>query len=132
VMRDETLGLLVEHLAETPTTVLISTHLVHETETLADHVAMLRSGELRAELPVNELRQRLRRYQAEVPADWRGLETLNGALVQERRTGREIEWTIWGEEREVVERLTSSGATVRNAAPLTLEEATLSLLSKDR
>ena len=32
VMRDETLGLLAEHLAETPTTVLISTHLVHEIE----------------------------------------------------------------------------------------------------
>ena len=130
VTRDETLGLLAEHLAETPTTVLISTHLVHETETLADHVGMLRGGELRAQLSVQELHRGLRRYRADVPEGWSGVGTLNGSVVRRRQTGREAEWTVWGEEREVVGHFTSSGATVREAAPLTLEEATLALLSR--
>ena len=130
VMRDETVGLLAEHLAETPTTVLISTHLVHEAETLADHVGVLNSGRLRVQLPVSELRRSLRRYRAEVPEGWGGISTLNGEVVRRRQTGREVQWTVWGEEREIVEHFTRSGATVREAAPLSLEEATLALLSR--
>lgn len=130
VMRDETVGLLAEHLAETPTTVLISTHLVHETETLADHVGVLRQGVLQAQVTVGELHRMLRRYRAEVPEGWGGVPTLNGAVVRRKQAAREVQWTVWGEEREVAEHFARSGATVRQVSPLSLEEATLALLSR--
>jgi hypothetical protein len=37
---------------------------------------------------------------------------------------------VWGDEHEVTRRLTESGATVRDAAPLTLEDAAIALLSR--
>jgi hypothetical protein len=39
-----------------------------------------------------------------------------------------VELTIWGTEADVVRTLTAAGATVREAAPLSLHEATLALL----
>lgn len=130
VMRDETLGLLAEHLAETPTTVLVSTHLVHELETLADHFGAIRDGRLHAQLPVEGLRRGLRRYHAEVPEGWGGVATLNGAVLRRAGAGREIQWTIWGDEAEVVGHLSDAGATVRAATPLTLADAAIALLSR--
>jgi ABC-2 type transport system ATP-binding protein len=130
VMRDETLGLLADHLAATPTTVLVSTHLVHEIETMADHFGALRGGRLHAQLPVEALHRGLRRYRAEVPEGWQGVATLNGAVVRRAGSGREIQWTVWGEESEIVGHLSRAGATVRAAAPLTLADAAIALLSR--
>ncbi len=96
---------------------------------MADHVGALRDGVLEAQLPAEELRRRLRRYRAQVPAEWAGVPDLNGAVLRSHRAGAEIEWTVWGEEAEVTERLRSAGATVRDAAKLSLDEATIVLLS---
>ena len=49
-------GLLAEHIATNPTTVIVSTHLVFELERLADHMAVLSDGRLVAQLPTDELR----------------------------------------------------------------------------
>ena len=130
VMRDETLGLLSEHLAETGATLLVSTHLVHEVDRLADHIGVMRDGRLVAQTPRDVLRRMLRRYRADVPDGWTGAPQLNGAVVKRTGIGREIQWSVWGEEQEVVEALRGSGATVRDAAPLTLEEAAIALLSR--
>jgi ABC-2 type transport system ATP-binding protein len=128
-MRDETLGALAEHLAETPTTVLLSTHHVEEVERLADHIGVLRAGELRMQTSLAELRARLRRYRAEVPDGWRGVDTLNGAVLRRAGSGREVQWTVWGDEADVARQLAAAGATVRDVAPLSLSEATLALLN---
>ncbi|CAA9296450.1 MAG: Efflux ABC transporter, ATP-binding protein [uncultured Gemmatimonadetes bacterium] len=130
VMRDETLGLLAEHIAETPTTVLISTHVVHEVDRLADHLGVMRDGRLVIQAQRDLMHRMLRRYRADVPEGWSGAPGLNGTVLRQGGIGREIQWSIWGEEREVVERLTRAGATVRAAAPLTLEDAALALLSR--
>jgi ABC-2 type transport system ATP-binding protein len=130
VMRDETLGLLAEHIAENPTMVLISTHLVHEVDGLADHVGVLRGGRLTAQTTRGELHRMLRRYRAEVPDGWQGAPGLNGAVVRRGGVGREIQWSVWGDEGEVVRHLSAAGATVRDAAPLTLEDAAVALLSQ--
>ncbi|MDQ3557254.1 MAG: ABC transporter ATP-binding protein [Gemmatimonadota bacterium] len=130
VMRDETLGILADHLAETGATVLVSTHLVHEVQRLADHVGVLREGELRAQMPTAELHRGLRRYRAEVPEGWAGIPSLNGQVIRRTSTPREVQWTVWGEETEVVQHFAAAGATVRDAAPLSLEDATLALLTR--
>lgn len=127
--REATLSVLAEHMAENPTTLLISTHLVHETERLADHMGVLRDGQLHTQVPTEALQRRLLRYHAEVPDGWKGVAFLDGAVVRRAEEGREILWTVWGEERAVREQLTAAGASVRDVRGLSLEEAAVSLLS---
>jgi ABC-2 type transport system ATP-binding protein len=74
----------------------------------------------------------LRLYRAQVPEGWAGAPGLNGEVLRKEGSGREVAWTVWGEEREVAGRLADSGAVVRESAPLSLEEATLSLLRAGR
>ncbi|HEX5871443.1 MAG TPA: hypothetical protein VFY65_13540, partial [Longimicrobium sp.] len=63
-----------------------------------------------------------------VPEGWAGVPGLNGQVLLREGEGREVALTVWGEEREVAERLSAAGATVHDAAPLSLEEATVALL----
>ena len=129
VMRDEALAILSDHVAETGGTLVISTHLVYEVEGLGDHLGVLRDGVLRAQLDRETLRRRLLRYTLEVPEGWDGVRELNESIVRRTGAGREVAWTIWGEEEEVMARLKGGGATVRELEPLTLEEAAVALLA---
>jgi ABC-2 type transport system ATP-binding protein len=126
--REDFCALLVEHMADSPATVLWSTHHVHDVERMADHVGVLRRGRLVLQAPVEVVRRGLRRYRAEVPDGWAGAPGLNGEVLVQMRSGRQIDWTVWGDERHVAGRLAESGATVREAASLSLEDATLALL----
>jgi ABC-2 type transport system ATP-binding protein len=126
--REEFAAILVEHMTHSPTTVLWSTHHVHEADRLVDHVGVLRGGRLLLQAPVDDVRRGLRRYRAEVPDGWAGAPGLNGEVLVRAGSGREITWTVWGEEREVAERLSASGAVVRDASRLSLEDAALALL----
>lgn len=128
VVRDELIGILAEHLTETPTTIVVATHLIYEMESLADHLGILRGGRLVAQLPRELLHRKLRRYRVEVPEGWSAPPALNGAIIQRAGSRREIHWTIWGEEAEVRGHFTRTGATVREASPLTLDDAVLALL----
>ncbi|HWK89805.1 MAG TPA: ABC transporter ATP-binding protein [Longimicrobium sp.] len=130
VMMDDTLGLLMDHVAESPTTVLISTHQVHDVDRLADHVGVMRDGKLMMQVPREVMHRSLRRYRAEVPDGWAGAAELNGSVLRRGSIGREIQWTIWGNEAEVSARLARAGAVVRDAAPLTLADAAVALLSR--
>lgn len=130
VMRDDTLGVLSDHLAETPTTVLLSTHHVEEVERLADYIGVLRNGELRAQMPIAELRRGLLRYRAEVPVGWQGVPSLNGAVLRRVDAPREIQWTVWGPEPEIASQFARAGATVRETAPVSLLDATVALLNR--
>lgn len=129
LMRDETLGVIADHLAESETTVVLSTHHVEEVERLADHIGVLRSGELRAQMSRADLDAGLRRYRVEVPEQWPGVASLNGTVLRRLTTQREVQWTVWGQEAEVVQKLTGAGGTVREVVPLTLLDATLALLN---
>ena len=129
VMRDDTLGVLMEHLAETPTTVLLCTHHVSEFEHVADHLGVLRNGELCAQMPLHELKQRLRRYRAEVPSGWRGGDMFGAAALRRTTSDHAVDFTVWGDEADVSHRLAASGAFLRDTAPLSLHDATLALLN---
>ena len=130
VMHDDTLGLIAEHLAETPTTMLISTHRIHEVDRIADHVGVIREGRLLLQAPREALHRELRRYRIVAPEGWTGATGLNGALVSAAGMGREQHWVVWGNENEVTAQLAGAGVAVNEVAPLTLEEATLALLRK--
>ena len=130
LMRDETLGVLADHLAESPATVLLSTHHVEEVERLADHIGVLRDGELRAQLSLETLQRGLRSYRADIPDGWSGVPTLNGTVLNRITTARELQWTVWGEESDVVRHFTAANATIRDVRPLSLLDATVAMLSR--
>jgi ABC-2 type transport system ATP-binding protein len=128
-MRDETLGVLADHLAETQATVVLSTHHVEEVEKLADHIGVLRSGTLRTQMSREDLDAGLRRYSVEVPDGWAGAASLDGSVLRRVIAPREVQWTVWGPETEVVQKLSGAGGTVREVVPLSLLDATLALLN---
>lgn len=130
IVRNRTLSLLAEHLADTPTTVLISTHQIHELESLADHVGVLRNGRLVAQMPRDELQHTVGRYHVEVPAGWQATRELQAAGAR-ANGGREAQWTLVGDQRELIDRLTLAGALVREVQPLALEDATLAFLAQE-
>lgn len=128
VVRRRALALLAEHLADAPATVVISTHQIYEVESLADHVGVLREGRLVAQMPRDQLRRTVRRYRVEVPEGWEAPPELRVASLRRSSAGREVQWTLVGEEREVAERLALAGARVREVTPLGLEDAALAFL----
>jgi ABC-2 type transport system ATP-binding protein len=67
VIRDATLSILSEHFADSPTTVLISTHRVYEVEPLVDHVGVLSGERLVGQLSRGDLCGSVLRYSADVP-----------------------------------------------------------------
>jgi ABC-2 type transport system ATP-binding protein len=131
VVRNRTLAQLAEHLADTPTTVVIATHHISEVESLADHVGVLDAGRLVAQMTRDELRRTVRRYRVEVPEGWQAPPDLRSASLRRSRGGREAQWTLVGEERDVTARLAATGATIRDVTPLALEEAALAFLSEE-
>jgi ABC-2 type transport system ATP-binding protein len=130
VIRDTTLRILSQHLADSPTTALISTHRVYEVERLVDHVGVLRKGKLLGQMPVDHLKGKLRRYWADVPDGWKASADVAGRVMRRAGGARDIEWTVWGDEAQVVNGLDRAGATVREVAQLTLDEAATVLLAK--
>jgi ABC-2 type transport system ATP-binding protein len=131
VVRRRALGLLAEHLADTPTTVLISTHHIHELDSLADHVGVLRDGRLVAQMPREALQRTVRSYELEVPDGWETPPELQATGLRRSRAGRDVRCTLVGEEREVTRRLAAAGARVRQVSTLALEDAALAFLPED-
>ncbi len=130
VARERFFAILAEHLAESPTTVLLSTHVVGEAELLADHVGVLRRGRLAAQVGCETLRARLRRYRAEVPAGWAPPPALAEAVLARRQAGGEIDWLVWGGEAEVRAALEGAGARLRAVSGLDLAESVRALLRR--
>jgi ABC-2 type transport system ATP-binding protein len=111
--------------------VVLSTHHVEEVERLADHIGVLRGGELRAQVSLEDLRRGLRRYQLEVPEGWSGVKSLDSAVVLRRViSARETQWTVWGPEAEITHQFASANATVRDVTQLSLLDATITLLTQ--
>lgn len=125
LVRDTVLRILVEHVADTATTVLIATHVVQEIERLVDHVGVIRKGRLIAQLPRDELHAKLRRYRFQAPAEWRAPEL---PMVHRNGGPGEHEWAVWGDEASVAARLRESGVSISDASPLGLNDAVLTLL----
>jgi ABC-2 type transport system ATP-binding protein len=131
VMRNRTLAELAGHLADTPTTVIIATHHAQEVESLADHVGVLSAGRLVAQMSRDELRRTVRRYRVEVPEGWQAPPELRTSSLRRSAGGREVQWSLVGDEHDVAARLSAAGASVRDVTPLALEEAALAIISEE-
>lgn len=129
VMRDDTMAVLIEHLASTPTTMLLCTHHVSEFEQVADHIGVLRDNELHAQMTMQDLATGLRRYRARIPEGWTGASLFPGGVLRRLTSARELDWTVWGEESEVIRALGRTGAQLHESLPLSLHDATLAMLN---
>lgn len=126
--KKQVLGLIADHLASTPTTVLVSTHLVYEVERLGDHLGLLRKGRLDAQVSRDDLERRMKRYVAVAPGESDLTRDLDLPVLDAKRAGQETTLTLWGEEERMVKTLERAGASVREVSRLSLEEAALTLM----
>lgn len=122
-------SILADHIATSPTTVMVSTHLVFELERLADHVAVLSDGKLAAQLSTDALRQQLKRYVVITNGDF---QPPADAMIALNGSERERAVTLWGDESALTTRLQSSGAQIRDVRPLTLQEAAIAFLGMEQ
>ncbi len=125
--RDRALGILAEHLASSPTTVLIATHRVDEMEGLGDHLGVLRHGRLVAQMARSTMDNRLLSVRGEVADGAEGVPPF--PVLAHVRRGREHAWTLWTDGEPIESRLEAGGIVVRSAEPLTLEAATRTFLA---
>jgi ABC-2 type transport system ATP-binding protein len=100
-------------------------------ESLADHVGVLREGRLVAQMPREELQRTVRSYELEVPDGWVAPPELQTTGLWRSSAGRDVRCTLVGDEREVTHRLAETGARVRQASTLALEDAALAFLPED-
>jgi ABC-2 type transport system ATP-binding protein len=130
--REEVLGLLASHLADTGATAILSTHLVGEVETLIDHVGVLRSGRLVAQAPTERLLDRLRRYHLDSPEGWQASLALEARVLRrDSGLGRSARLVAAGPEPEVAAAIAESGAQLREVSRLSLAESVPILLQSE-
>lgn len=131
VFRERVLHLLAEHAADSPTTMVISTHLVHEVERLADYVGIIKRGRLVGQMSRDRLRGALNRYRFSAPDSWHLPERAPVVVVEKSRAGRENEWILWGEPDAVRELFDGPETNLESVTPLTLADAVVALLSME-
>ena len=130
--REMLLNLLFDHLAETPATLIVSTHLIHFFERFADQLGVIQGGRLKHQGDWETLRSRLLRYHIKTSTEW---QPPDGLMAAHRPTAETIgetrAWAFWGSRQEVENRLRGSGATLQSVDAFSMEEAVLILLSDD-
>jgi ABC-2 type transport system ATP-binding protein len=128
LMRERVLGLLASHARRFQSTMVISTHLIHEADRMATHVAVIDRGRVIIQASRDELKQRLRRYR---------VRTLTGdtprlvePIVVTRLDGDDgTDLIVWGDEARVGPILRDAGVQVRETVPLTLEQSAVAFLT---
>ena len=129
LVRDQVMALIIDHLATSPATVLISTHLVHEVEGLGSHMGTVRNGRVIAQLERGELDRRLLSVRGEVPDDWH--QDSPFPILGHSQMGREHCWTLWADGEAIESRLEGANITVRSIESMTLDAASRTFLAME-
>lgn len=128
LMRERVLGLLATHVRRFPSTMMISTHLIHEADRMATHVAVIDRGRVVLQASRDDMRRLTRRYRVagtitEAP------ESLRAATVARLETEDGADFVVWGDEAQVASAFRSAGIEVRESSALTLEQASVAFLT---
>ena len=128
LMRDRVLGLLANHARRFASPMMISTHLIHEADRMATHVAVIDRGRVVVQAARDDLKRSLRRYRAErLPADTPAL--LAPLVVTRSDVDDGTDLVVWGDEARVNPMLADAGIRVREVGPLTLEQSAVAFLT---
>ncbi len=129
LIRSRVQELLAGHLADSPATVIVSTHQVHEMNTLADRVAVLHRGQLVEAMTTEELHATVRQI---LFVRSGGPPPLAGApirIVRQESRASEHRWTVVGDVSEAIAWLRTTGAEVVEERAMDFEEAAVVLLA---
>jgi ABC-2 type transport system ATP-binding protein len=110
-------------------TILFSSHLLSDVERVADHIAVLDNGVLRANCPLETFRESVRQFVLHFASEVPVLPPLPG-LLQSFRTPGEIALTFANFDEATMARLEALGAFRIEEVPLSLEDAFISYLSE--
>jgi ABC-2 type transport system ATP-binding protein len=127
LMRERVLGLLAAHVRRFASTMMISTHLIHEADRMATHVGVIDRGRVVVQAPRDELKRNARRYRVarmgETPA------LLQPVVVTRSETDEGTDLVLWGDEARSAMMLSDARIEVRETSPLTLEQAAVAFLA---
>lgn len=111
-------------------TILISSHLVSELESLIEHVVVLDRGRILNAMPAEELRTAVLALIGDPQAIHELLSTeANTRILEERPLGRLAELLITGHSRALADAARTRGIEIR---PLSFQDAFASLISKEK
>jgi ABC-2 type transport system ATP-binding protein len=127
VARRDFTELLMEYVADSHATVLVSSHIVHELERMADWIGVMDEGAMVAEMPLEAFRGHIKRLRV-VPSGEVDSAALPFSLLSRVRRGREELWSVRGWEPGMAPALGSHAVQVREVVDLDLEECYVELL----
>jgi ABC-2 type transport system ATP-binding protein len=110
-------------------TILFSSHLLSDVERVADHIAILHDGRLRANCPIDTFRDRVRQVVLHFAERSPAMPSLPG-LLQSFRTEHELSLTFANYDENIERALAAMGPVRIETAPLTLEDAFISYLGE--
>jgi ABC-2 type transport system ATP-binding protein len=128
VARRSLLEALIYSIRKEGRTILFSSHLLSDVERVADHVAVLHEGVLRAHCPMETFRSRVHRYLLKFPGDPPRIESFPGSL-QLVRGARDLLVTAVAACEGPPEALRGLGVAIEEV-PLSLEDAFLAYLGE--
>lgn len=118
VVMDELLRLLVEDCTAEGRTIFLSTHQLPEIEQIADHIGIMDRGKILLEGPLDDIRSSFRRLTvtgAALPAG-------DPSILSTKREGHATQYIVRDAPDAFAQNLQRNGATILDAAPLSLTE----------
>ncbi len=130
VVREQTLGLLAEHIADTGATTVYCTHVIHEVQRLPDRLVALSGGRVRVDEAVDVLQRTVHRVRFRVDAaSERALAAPRELVREEARAGASRQWILRGTREEILAWAAGAGIELDDLAAVSLADAALAYLS---
>lgn len=121
VMRRQLWGLILSHVQEKETTILISSHNLRELEDVCDHVGIMHNGKVLLERSLNELQNTICKIQVAFAGDVPPLSSRFDVLHMSNM-GRVYTLIIKSDPGKIQEELSKLNPLFIDVLPLTLEE----------
>ena len=122
VMRRQVMSLILDHVAERGTTVLISSHNLRELEDVCDHVGIMSKGRVLLERSLSDLQENIVKLQVVWPTEKVPVLPADLPVLHTSHVGRVYTYIVRGSAGEISRRIEESGPMMLEALPLSLEE----------
>lgn len=121
VMRRQVWSIIMADVAETGSTVLVSSHNLRELEDVCDHVGIMHQGKIMIERSLSELQGSVCKIQVAFQAEMPKLPE-NFEVLHMSNTGRVYTLIVKGNPKDAKEQLEKMNSMLIDLLPLTLEE----------
>lgn len=127
VVRRDILDTMMRAVADEGRTILFSSHLMDEVESISDYVAILHRGDLMCSGPLSEVKGEYHQVHVRFPESHKVMPHVDGAL---RSQGSETDWTLLcdGNLEKIRASLTAINATIVSESPASLEDVFVNII----